>query len=167
MKKFILLAIIGVITLDTYSQNFGVKTGVDFATAKAKFDGLTLSDNETGFYIGLFTKLSVSENFNIRPEANFISIKDLNQIQIPVLAEIELSDKFDILAGPSFGLLLNSEEGEKSFNIGLNFGLSYNITEHFLIETRYVLGISNLAEDNEFDASFKLSGFQVGIGYLF
>ena len=98
MKKIILIAISSV---QVYSQNFGVRAGIDLATAKANFDGISVSDNETGFYIGLFTKFNISEKFNIRPEANYISIKDLDQIQVPILAEIELTDKFSALAGPS------------------------------------------------------------------
>lgn len=140
---------------------------MDIATAKADFDGISVSENETGFYIGAFTKFEVSESFKIRPEANFISVKDLDQIQIPVLAEIGISEKFNIMAGPSFGFLLDTGEGSKSFNLGLDFGLSYDITSEFLVEARYGLGLSNLAEDNEFNAKVKLHGLFFGIGYMF
>jgi opacity protein-like surface antigen len=149
------------------AQSFGVRAGADFATAKADFDGLKVSDNETGFYLGIFTSLNVSESFHVRPEINYIGIKDLDQIQVPLLAELGLSDKFNALLGPSFGFILNTEEGEKSFNLGGTLGLSYDVSSHFLVEARYTLGISNLVEDNEFDASLKLSGFQLGVGYKF
>ena len=149
------------------AQNFGLRAGADFATAKAKFEGYNLSENETGFYIGAFTTLNVSESFKLRPEVNYISIQDLDQIQVPILAEIGLADKFNALAGPSFGFLLDSEEGSKSFNFGLDFGLSYDITEQFLVEARYSLGLSNLFDDNYGDATLKLHGLFVGIGYIF
>ena len=167
MKKIILAALIAAGTLSMSAQNFGIRTGADFATAKADFDGLKISDNETGFYLGLFTEIEVSESLNIRPEINYIAIKDLDQIQVPVLAQIGLADKFNIVTGPSFGFLLNTEEGEKSFNLGATLGLSFDISNNFLLEGRYNLGLSNLVEDNEFDASLKLSGFQVGVGYKF
>ncbi len=167
MKKFVLAVIITASSISLNAQSFGIRAGIDFATATAKFDGLSVSENETGFYIGLFSKFNVSEKFDIRPEVNYVNIKDLDQIQVPVLAEIGLSDKFSLLAGPSFGFILDKEEGVKSFNLGVDLGLSYNISEKFLVEARYDLGISDLAEDNEFDASLKLSGFQIGIGYLF
>ncbi|NER09442.1 Outer membrane protein beta-barrel domain-containing protein [Muriicola jejuensis] len=149
------------------AQSIGVRAGADFATAKADFDGIKISDNETGFYIGLFTEIQVSESLDIRPEINYIAIQDLDQIQVPVLAQFGLSDKFNVAVGPSFGFLLNTEEGEKSFNFGAALGLSFDISENFLIEGRYTLGLSNLVEDNEFDASLKLSGFQLGLGYKF
>ena len=167
MKNIVLTSVIFIFTLSLNAQNFGIRAGADFATAKAKFDGINISDNQTGFYIGAFTKLGVSEKFKIRPEANYINVKDADQIQIPVLAEIGLADKFNALGGPSFGFLLDTEEGEKSFNFGLDFGLSYNITEQFLAEARYSLGLSNLVEDNDFDAKLKLHGIFVGIGFIF
>lgn len=167
MKKLILSTVIMTFVLNSHAQNFGLRAGADFATAKASFDGLSVSENETGFYIGAFTKIKVSESFKIRPEVNYISVKDLDQIQVPVLAEIGLSDKFNLLAGPSFGFLLDTEEGAKSFNFGAEFGLSYDLSKQFLIEARYNLGLSNLVDDNEFNATLKLHGLFVGIGYMF
>jgi hypothetical protein len=85
------------------ARSVGVRAGADLATTKASFDEISVSDNETGFYIGIFTKFSISDSFKIRPEVNYISIKDLDQIQVPVLAEIGLSEKFHLFAGPRFG----------------------------------------------------------------
>ena len=167
MKKIFLTIAVSTLLMNVNAQNFGIRAGVDFATAKADIDGFSISESETGIYIGFFAKLKISESFKIRPEANYINIKDLDQIQIPILAEVGLGDKFNALAGPSFGFLLDTEEGSKSFNLGLDFGLSYDITEHFLVEARYSLGLSNLAEDNFYDASLKLHGIFVGIGYIF
>ncbi len=122
MKKLFLTTVISVFILNLNAQNFGLRAGADFATAKAEFDGIGISANETGFYVGAFTMLEISDSFKIRPEVNYISIEDLDQIQVPVLAQIGLSDKFNALAGPSFGFLLDSEEGAKTFNFGLDFG---------------------------------------------
>ena len=55
----------------------------------------------------------------------------------------------------------------KSFNFGAEFGLSYDLSKQFLIEARYNLGLSNLVDDNEFNATLKLHGLFVGIGYMF
>ena len=167
MKKIILTTALLISIMSLYAQNFGMRAGVDFATAKAEIYGLSVSENETGVYLGLFAKLKISESFKIRPEANYINIEDLDQIQIPILAEVGLTDKFNALAGPSFGFLLDTEEDSKSFNFGLDFGLAYDITEKFLVEARSSLGLSNLAEDNFDDASLKLHGLFVGIGYMF
>ncbi|WP_370479053.1 porin family protein [Tamlana flava] len=167
MKKIILTTVILTCIITANAQNFGLRAGADFATAEAEVEGLSVSDNETGFYVGLFAKLKIIENFKIRSEANYINIKDLEQIQIPVLAEVGISDKFNALAGPSFGFLLDTEDEGRSFNFGIDFGLSYDITEKFLVEARYSLGLSNLVDDNIYDIALKLHGLFIGVGYLF
>ena len=106
MNKFILSLIVTTFILSAHAQNFGLRAGVDIAIAKDDFDGISISDNETGFYIGAFKKFGVSESFKIRMEDKYFRVKNLDQIQIPILAEIGMSDKFNVVAGPIFGLLL-------------------------------------------------------------
>lgn len=154
-------------SLGLSAQQFGVRAGAEFATAKVDFDGLKVSDNETGFYIGVFGRLEISESFAIRPEVNYVGIKDLDQIQVPLLAEISLMEKLRGQIGPNFGFILNKEEGTKSMNLGANLGLSYEFSQKFFVEARYNLGLTNLSDDDTFDASLKLNAFQVGLAYGF
>lgn len=65
MKEFILSLIVTTLILSVEAQNFGFRARVDIATVKTDFDGISISDNETGFYIGAFTKFEVSESFKI------------------------------------------------------------------------------------------------------
>lgn len=167
MKKIIITLLMAACTWGANAQHFGVRAGGEFATAKADFDGIKISDNETGFYLGVFGRIEVSEKWNLRPEVNYVGVKDLDQIQVPVLAEISLIEKLRGVVGPNLGFLLKQEEGVKTFNLGANLGLSYEFTPQFYLEARYNLGLSNLADDNEFDASLKLSAFQVGLAYGF
>lgn len=165
MKNIVLTSVIFVLAFSLNAQIFGIRTGADFSTAKADLGGINLSENQTGFYIGAFTKIKVSEKFTIRPEANYVNIKDSELIEIPILAEYGISEKFNLLAGPSFGFLMDTADDENSFNLSLDFGLSYDITKHFLIEARYELGLSNLTKYD--GANLKLHGLFVGIGYMF
>jgi opacity protein-like surface antigen len=170
MKKVFLLLIIAVFAIGSMSaQNFGVKAGVDIASVKAKFEGVSVSSSETGFYIGAFTEIEVSESFSFQPEALFVSISDLNQIHIPLMAKFPVSEEFNILAGPTLGLLLDAGEGTKSLNYGIEAGAAYDISEEFFVEARYNLGLADLSEggDDFGDASLKLSGFFIGAGYRF
>ena len=168
MKKINLLLVAAFLTFSLSAQEFGVRAGADFASLKLDFMGESETESETGFYIGVFGSFDISETFAIRPEVNYISIEDLDQIAIPVLAQYSTSDTFHILAGPSFGFMLDAEEGMNSFNFGLDFGLAYNFTENFAFEARYNLGLSNLIEDgDDFDVDAKLSGFIVGLAYSF
>lgn len=167
MKKIMTLFVITMHVIIVNAQSIGLRAGADFATATAKFDGLNVSENETGFYIGVFKNFKVSENFKFRPEVNYINIEDLDQIQIPVLASVGLNETFDLMAGPSFNFLIDPDEESKTFHLGLDFGISYKLIDQFFIESRYSLGLTNLAEKNDFNASLKLSGLFVGLGYEF
>ncbi|MCR8669203.1 porin family protein [Aestuariibaculum sp. M13] len=165
MKTIISTLVLLTFIMNMNAQNFGVRVGANFATAKADFDGISISDNETGFYLGAYGELKVLENLKIRSEINYIYVKDLDQLQFPLLAKFAVSDKFNILAGPSFTFLQDAGEDEKSFNFGIDFGLSYNIWNKFDLEARYSVGLSNLAEDNYYDAKIKLHGLFVGVAY--
>ena len=167
MKKAIITALIFGGILGLNAQKFGVRAGAEFATAKVDFEGIKISDNETAFYIGVFGRMEISETFSIRPEVNYVAVKDLDQVQVPILAEITLIEKLRGQVGPNFGFILDSEEGTKSFNLGANLGLSYALSQKFFVEARYNLGFTNLSDDETFDASLKLSAFEVGLAYGF
>jgi opacity protein-like surface antigen len=63
--------------------------------------------------------------------------------------------------------MLDSEEGQKSLNFGLEAGVAYDFSENFFAEARYNMGLANLVEDAPSGYSIKLSGFFVGVGYKF
>ncbi|MFG6686120.1 porin family protein [Mariniflexile sp. HNIBRBA6329] len=170
MKKLFLSAVIAVFVMcnvNAQDVNFGLKAGADFASLKFKVDGDNASTSETGFYVGVFAEIGISESFIFQPEILYVSVEDLDQIAIPLMAKFPVSEEFNVLAGPALGILLDTEEGVNSFNFGLEAGISYDISENFLIEARYNLGLANLIEDAPDDVSLKLSGFFVGIGYKF
>ena len=176
LKKIILVCLVAVL----FSSCFAPRAGVHFGSERFKFDSSefisggepaqkqlpTETNSETGFYLGVsFTELEVSDDIDIQPEINYVSIKDLDQVQVPVLARFNVSDQFNILAGPNFGFLFDTGDGINSFNLGLDAGVSYDISDDFLIEARYGYGISNLFENGDSNNSLKLSGFQVGVSY--
>lgn len=168
MKKLLLssiIAIMAIINVNSQETKFGLKAGADFASMKLKAEGENISTSETGFYIGAFAEVGISESFIFQPEVLYVSVDDLDQIAIPLMAKFPVSEEFNVLAGPTLGILLDTEEGMKSFNFGLEAGVAYDITENFLIEARYNLGLANLIEDAPSGYSVKLSGFFVGIGY--
>jgi len=166
MKKLLLCAAIAVFGMSNVNaQNFGLKAGADFASVKLKFDGDNISTSETGFYIGAFADIEVSDSFTFQPSVMYVSVDELDQIAIPLMAKIPVSEDFSVLAGPSLGILLDTGEGVKSFNFGLEAGAAYDISEAFFVEARYSLGLANLIEDATDDFSQKLSGFFVGVGY--
>ena len=169
MKKLLLVFAAALFAFNVSAQDvgFGVKAGADFASLRVEFDGDNVSVSETGFYVGLFAEIGISDSFTFQPEVLYVAIKDLDQIKVPLMAKFGVSEEFNILVGPNFGIMLDSAEGMKSLNFGAEAGVSYDITEDFLVEARYSLGLANLLEDAPDGLSTKLSGFFVGLGYRF
>ncbi|WP_445735150.1 porin family protein [Mariniflexile sp.] len=170
MKKLFLsaaIAVLGLTNVNAQEVHFGLKGGADFASARLKNDDGNLSTSKTGFYVGGFAEIGISESFIFQPEILYVSIEDSDQIAIPLMAKFPVSEQFNVLVGPTLGFLLDTEEGSKSFNYGLEAGVAYDITENFLIEARYNLGLANLLENAPSGTSVKLSGFFAGIGYKF
>lgn len=125
------------------------------------------TSSQSGFLVGIyFTGIQLSETIQLQPEVDFLIVKNLNEIQVPVLLKYNIADEFSLLAGPNFGFLLDAPTGLKSFNYGVDVGGQYNIDEKININARYGLGLVNLLE-NAGSSSLKLSGFQIGVGYRF
>ncbi|WP_136479901.1 PorT family protein [Cognatitamlana onchidii] len=124
------------------------------------------SSNKTGFYLGLaIADISLSNKFELQPEARFVVVKDFNQIQVPVLVSYRITEHFKAQAGPSLGFLFDAGEGVKSTNFAIDFGLSYNISEAMAIEARYDWGQTNLLEGGDSANYLKINNIQVGVSY--
>lgn len=146
---------------------FGVKAGVDFATSTVSYSGFSASASETGFYAGGFADIELSDKFHFQPELLYVAVKDMDQVQIPLLAKYQVAEKFNLLAGPNLGFFTKKTEGMKSFNYGIDFGASYDITENIILDAKYNLGLANLIENAPSGYSAKVHGLFVGAAYRF
>lgn len=164
MKKYILsaIAIFTIGFVNAQNAKFGVKAGGVFASSK-----IMIGDPNTGFYVGGFSDVAVSEKFHVQPEVSYVYIKELSQIQVPVLAKIPVIEDFSLFAGPDFGFILNAGSNVKSFNFGLDFGASVDISEDFSLDAKYNLGLTNLVKDGNSDSSSKINALFFGLGYKF
>ncbi|WP_347926337.1 porin family protein [Pontimicrobium sp. SW4] len=183
MKKSLLVAAMAVLGFTTVnaqddgvtSSQFGAKAGFNSLSIRASADGASASESVSGFYLGVFGEFEVSEKFNIQPELQFISVSEDGEnsslLALPIMVKFKAAEKLSILAGPQLDLLLDEEaEGIKKFGVGLGAGLAYDITEKFIIDARYVLGLSNRLEDNDFggvEVNTTFNYVQFGLGYKF
>lgn len=122
------------------------------------------------------------EEFNLE-----VKLK-LDYINIPVMAKYYVIDGLAIEAGPQFGILvsakgdvevsgfgINESESEnikdqfKTLDIGLGFGASYRLDMGVFFGARYVMGLSDISENNDPDDVFKVKNnvFQLSVGYTF
>jgi hypothetical protein len=170
MKKIILSTLLVLAMSFTYAQKaqFGITTGVDFASAKLNFPGGSSTESETGFYVGGLVDIAASDKFHVQPELLFVFIKDSKQLQLPILAKLFLAEKFSVLVGPDLLFDLDGDSaGTKSMGVGFDFGGAYDIDKNFSIEAKYNLGITNLLKDAPNGFSGKINGLFVGLGYKF
>lgn len=182
MKKLLLVSVITIICFtvnaqdDAPSEIYGVKAGFNSLNVRASVEGISASANAAGFYIGLFGEFGVSEKFDIQPEIQFVGVvqdgENSNLLLIPILVKFKPSQIISLLAGPQFDYLLDKEsDGVKKFGFGLATGLVFDITDKFILDTRYVFGLSNRLENSdEFEGSdikVNMNYIQVGLGYRF
>lgn len=170
MKKIFLVMVSLLVYGFTNAQEakFGVMAGLDFASAKGIYPGGSISETETGFYIGALVDFTVSNQFHIQPELELVFIKDSKQLQLPILAKVIVVDKLSLLLGPDLLFDLDKKTpGVKTFGLGLDFGGAYDINKNLSIEAKYNLGLTNLIENAPSGYSAKISGFFAGVGYKF
>lgn len=170
MKKvlFAAIAVLGLTVVNAQEIKFGVKAGIDMAYSKVKVIGISATGSETGFYVGGLAEIGLSDSFAFQPEILFVSVDGENQLSIPLMAKLSVLEKLDLLAGPSLTYLLDTEDGYKSFNYGLEAGASFNISEALFVEARYNIGLADLVEEDlGIGYSLKMGGFFLGLGYKF
>jgi len=188
MKKIILsIAVIISAFTNIYAQEdndtssepmFGIKAGYSSFIAKVKVDGVSASDNISGFYIGAFAEFQMSDKINLQPELTFANYSQDGEsssvLLIPILLKFRASNELGLYAGPQLDYLINEEdsEGLKRLGFGLSIGLSYDISEEIFIDSRYTLGISDRLDGDlegfeDFNVKAKINYFQIGLGYRF
>ncbi|OUR96031.1 hypothetical protein A9Q86_16235 [Flavobacteriales bacterium 33_180_T64] len=126
------------------------------------------TNNESGFYLGLaLSDITLFNNIDLQPEVRFVGVKDFNQIQVPVLLNYGITEKFHAFAGPNFAFLLDAGDSVKSFNFALDFGASYNISDKIALDARYDWGQTNLLKNGDSNNYIKINNIQFGIVYRF
>ena len=109
MKRTLLCTVIllfGLLIINAQEIKYGVKSGLDFSSLKVKNQTyIVLQIPETGFYVGGFAENGAFLMLLLfRPELLYVAVDGLNQISIPLMAKYEVSEDFNVLAGPSLGL---------------------------------------------------------------
>jgi Outer membrane protein beta-barrel domain len=171
-------------------------------------------DSKVGFQIGGYLKIMTSEKFGIQPEVVFSqmgynqnttesisngnltfklnekNIASLGYLSLPVMLRYNITENFNLQAGPQLGILLSAsgtteisgapvgsgitngsktEDIKKGYNdidFGGAFGLGVDFGK-FNAGARYYLGLSNLLKDvpSGFDIKGTNNSIQVFLGY--
>lgn len=169
MKKIVFSAalLLSGMWLQAQDVDFGVTAGYLNGEAKVKGDGLTISGNESGFYVGAVADFTLTEDFHIQPELVYASIDESDALFLPVMAKYYVAPKLNLQAGPQFVFSLEeSVEDISSVEFDLAGGLGFDITEEFFIEARYSFQINNSYTGPE-DVKLRANYLTIGVGYTF
>lgn len=188
MKKLkLIIALAFIFCLSQFSNaqitnaKVGIKGGVNFANLYTQ----DVDDNNvlTNFNLGLFAKLPITEMFAIQPELNYsgkgskltynnlfakgTAKFNLAYLEIPVLAVINVTENFNIHAGPYAAYLLSANvkndatnnsfdfennfkaEDFNRFDVGVSVGLGIDL-DSFSVGARYNYGLSNIGKQRTF-----------------
>lgn len=171
-------------TTDTTAPKFGVKGGVNFSNLYTE----DVEDNNvlTGFNLGVFAKLPITQTFAIQPELVYTtkgaeleynnafvtgtSTFKLNYLELPVLLVVNLSENFNVHAGPYFAYLIDGEAKNDSqgtmfdsennldnddfnkFDTGLSVGIGYD-TDKVGFGIRYNYGLQKVGKERNYNGT--------------
>ncbi|WP_281232067.1 porin family protein [Flavobacterium gelatinilyticum] len=205
MKKKV-LTVITIITFGlTNAQEikFGVKGGVNITNWTAESEVNVKS--KTGFNAGVIAEIKLSDKFDVQPELLYSTLGTkftnlpaefdgdyymlstdwkLSYIVVPVMFKYNISEKFNVEAGPQIGFLtsakfekikmegvsLGSSDAKDMFqtvDFALNAGLGYNLTENVFFGIRYGFGLSNITKREYGDSKLQNRVLSLTAGYKF
>lgn len=193
MKKTILtLSMIGMFSAGLLAQGVsgGIKVGANFANQKISGSGITLDTKmKPGFQAGVYLTAMFSEKIGLQPEVLY-SLEgskyengsattniNLTYVNVPVLLRYNITEMFNVHAGPQFGFITKAEfesDGDKedavdSFkksDVSIAFGAGVDLPVGLNFGLRYAIGLADIAEEDGFgDGSIKSANLQVYLGY--
>ncbi len=181
-------------TADAQKSYYGIKAGLNIASLKLSFSGMSGSTNDLySFHGGVYAVFMTSEKFGFQPEllysaqgaagsggsGNF----NLNYLTVPVMMRFTFTPGALIQFGPQVGFLMgasvdgqDAKSGMNSVDFGLGFGLGFERPSGVNFGFRYVLGLSNTLSSSTTSGlgQLGLSGItmtnqviQLSVGYRF
>ena len=186
MKKLLIITLLVFTTTISLSQNrIGIFAGINGSTIS---DGILKStgmhSNSFSFHIGGLYEIKLTEKIAFRPKIIFSQQGDREDFDDNMKYEFsylnfplnfKFFNKTYILAGPQFGILLNTKKngfdyGEiDSLDYGVNLGIGRNIND-FFVEFNMYQGLKTLIEITTLDGT-NLSAtntiIQLSLGYNF
>ncbi|MEC5165669.1 hypothetical protein RCH18_001400 [Flavobacterium sp. PL11] len=177
------------------TASYGFKGGLNFSNLYT--DNVDDNNVLTGFNAGLYAKFPITNNIAIQPEISYTTkgaelvydnaiVKgtakfNTNYIEVPVLLVINLTDNFNIHAGPYAAYMVNGKTSNDSnfgsyeneldtddfnkFDAGFAGGVGVDL-DALNFGVRYNYGLTKLGKDNSFlssDAKNSVLSVYVGL----
>lgn len=151
----------------------GIKAGLNLASIKYDLEGIGSDDEgSTSFHVGGYLSFPLSDALSVQPELLYSAFKGedsdlaLNFLSIPVMLKYTIAEKFNVQAGPQYGLLLSTDPSDAKddlkgdFTLNLGAGADFG---KFNITARYGIGLGNISDVDGLD--LKINNFQISAGY--
>ncbi|PCI02690.1 MAG: hypothetical protein COB81_04875, partial [Flavobacteriaceae bacterium] len=158
-------AVFSNLELDVYNL------GLDYLDAINDFNKVTETSTSSGFYIGGFVSVAISNKFQIQGNVNYSRISkggfNANYVTIPIVLSYAVLKSLKVQLGPWLNMQLDDTTSDyKSTVVDIATGLRYDINSKLLLEARYGFSVTNrYGKMNGTD--LKNSPFQIGLGYKF
>jgi hypothetical protein len=160
--------------LQAQSTKIGLKGGLNISrfSTEDEFE----PDGRTGFHAGVFMALQSSNNENLFLQLELLFSQQgydffkFSYINLPILAKYYPVERFSIHGGIQLGILVDAEFDAQEFftevDLGIPFGMEYDITEQLSLGLRYVLGVTNINDDED---DFRINNrvFQAFVAFNF
>lgn len=171
MKTKLLVLILAVLAPGlSWAQTFevGLKAGFLNVTAKAEYQGISETKDESGFFAGLTSVVGISETFEIQPDILYGHVKDSDFIYFPIMAKYYIVPNFSVQAGPQINLVQDTSDGENTFGVDLAFGFGYNFTKNLFADARYGFELTDrFSSGSMSDIEGRYKSLMIGLGYKF
>ena len=197
MKKIMLSLVLLLLTTIASAQvSFGIKAGPmlsNVITQDIDTISFTKPNQRVSFVAGAFATIGLSDKLNLQPEllyANkgigafdrrFDRPEGFHYLNLPVMLQYNLWRGLNLGAGPELGILLNRDLSlVNDFDLGLNLGASYAITDRWVIDIRYNRGLIDISnaqvitaidpvttEFTRVDTESTNRSWQLTVGYRF
>ena len=212
MRKIFLLLSIFSLHLYTHAQEFdvGVEGGINYVSLRGTTSEVSTFKSKLGVYVGAYGELFLGRIFSLQPEVLFSregarwqregllpsgdtykASLNTDYVNVPILANVKLHEKFSLQAGPQFGFLvvkpeIGSEEpifgGEnyldkgiyRTFDFAVVLGFKIRFTDNIAGELRYTNSLTNLFDKKHpaleaanfgNNNNFRHSYFSFGVEY--
>ena len=185
-RNFIIL-ILMFISVSLSAQTYGgIKAGLNLndmiITTSQGDTGSEVTNPRYSFHAGSFLQHRFSDHFSWRIEMLFSNkgysriIEDqkiktsLNYLNWPIMLVYAAGSKLELEAGLEPGYMVSGEQRFNTFDLGVDIGARYNLSDKFNIGLRYNLGFPFQFKTDNLDfsntqASYQQSVFQFSIGY--
>ena len=158
------------------ATKFGIKGGVNFSN----FYTDDVDDNNvlTGFNVGLFAKMPVSENISFQTEISYTGKGaelvynnaivngtaqfKLNYIEVPLLLVVNLTQNLNIHAGPYAAYLISGKTTNKSDSGSYNFEDNVNVDDFNRFDAGLAGGVGLDLESVSFGVRYNYGLTKIG-----